>query len=185
MTSQRPSVPGVLVIYKKSAYQIYVRERKNDRIQSLLDAGDRTVAGLVRADADHHATLEETREACRELGVRFALDDFGTGYSTFTYLKRLPLDFLKVDRSFVHNMLTDRQDLAIVEGVIGLSETFGCKVVAEGVESGEQAQRLIELGCDVGQGNGIAEAMPVAEVYSWVRAYRNPFPAPQWADTLQ
>ncbi|CAG1019900.1 partial putative signaling protein, partial [Burkholderiaceae bacterium] len=113
------------------------------------------------ADVDYTCAL---MQECRELGVRFALDDFGTGYSTFTYLKRLPLDFLKVDRSFVHNMLTDRQDLAIVEGVIGLSETFGCKVVAEGVESGEQAQRLIELGCDVGQGNGIAEAMPVAEV---------------------
>jgi len=124
-------------------------------------------------------------DECRGLGVRFALDDFGTGYSTFTYLKRLPLDFLKIDRSFVHNMLVDRQDLAIVEGVIGLSETFGCKVVAEGVESPEQAQRLIELGCDVGQGNGIAEAMPVAEVYPWVRAYRNSFPAPRWAETLQ
>ena len=124
-------------------------------------------------------------DECRQLGVRFALDDFGTGYSTFTYLKRLPLDFLKIDRSFVHNMLVDRQDLAIVEGVIGLSETFGCKVVAEGVESPDQAQRLIELGCDVGQGNGIAEAMPVAEVYRWVRSYRNDFPSPQWAETLQ
>jgi diguanylate cyclase (GGDEF)-like protein/PAS domain S-box-containing protein len=134
------------------------------------------------ADVDYTCVL---MQECREQGVRFALDDFGTGYSTFTYLKRLPLDFLKIDRSFVHNMLTDRQDLAIVEGVIGLSETFGCKVVAEGVESGEQAQRLIEIGCDVGQGNGIAEAMPVADVYTWVRAYRNPFPAPQWADTLQ
>lgn len=133
------------------------------------------------ADVDYTCSL---MEECRALGVRFALDDFGTGYSTFTYLKRLPLDFLKIDRSFVHNMLIDRQDLAIVEGVIGLSETFGCKVVAEGVESAEQAKRLIELGCDVGQGNGIAQAMPVTEVYPWVRNYRNAFSAPQWAETI-
>lgn len=133
------------------------------------------------ADVEYTCAL---MEECRELGVRFALDDFGTGYSTFTYLKRLPLDFLKVDRSFVHNMLADRQDLAIVEGVIGLSETFGCKVVAEGVETADQAQRLIELGCDVGQGNGIAEAMPVEQVYAWVRDYRNTIQAPQWAETI-
>jgi len=132
------------------------------------------------ADVDYTCAL---MQECRGLGVRFALDDFGTGYSTFTYLKRLPLDFLKIDRSFVHNMLVDRQDLAIVEGVIGLSETFGCKVVAEGVESADQAQRLIELGCDVGQGNGIAEAMPVDNVYDWVRNYKNAFPAPHWAET--
>jgi diguanylate cyclase (GGDEF)-like protein/PAS domain S-box-containing protein len=134
------------------------------------------------ADVEYTCAL---MDECRELGVRFALDDFGTGYSTFTYLKRLPLDFLKIDRSFVHNMLIDRQDLAIVEGVIGLSETFGCKVVAEGVESKEQARRLIELGCDVGQGNGISEAMPVSEVYNWVRGFKNTISAPQWADTLQ
>ncbi|HJV94735.1 MAG TPA: EAL domain-containing protein, partial [Albitalea sp.] len=112
-------------------------------------------------------------------------DDFGTGYSTFTYLKRLPLDLLKIDRSFVHNMLNDRQDMAIVEGVIGLSETFGCTVVAEGVESAEQARRLIELGCDLGQGNGIAAAMPVEEVYDWVRNYRgDAIFAREWAATV-
>jgi EAL domain-containing protein (putative c-di-GMP-specific phosphodiesterase class I) len=133
------------------------------------------------ADVEYTCAL---MEECRELGVRFALDDFGTGYSTFTYLKRLPLDFLKIDRSFVHNMLADRQDLAIVEGVIGLSETFGCKVVAEGVESADQAQRLIELGCDVGQGNGIACAMPVEDVYAWVRDYRNAIQPPQPVETI-
>ncbi|HUG26492.1 MAG TPA: EAL domain-containing protein [Albitalea sp.] len=133
------------------------------------------------ADVDYTCEL---MQECRGLGVRFALDDFGTGYSTFTYLKRLPLDLLKIDRSFVHNMLNDRQDLAIVEGVIGLAETFGCTVVAEGVESGEQALRLIELGCDVGQGNGIAEPMPAAEVCDWVRSYRGTIPAPQWAETV-
>ncbi|KNZ33178.1 MAG: hypothetical protein AD742_07995 [Methylibium sp. NZG] len=110
-------------------------------------------------------------EQCRALGVRFALDDFGTGYSTLTYLKRLPLDMLKIDRSFVINMLNDRQDMAIVEGVIGLSQTFGCSVVAEGVETLEQAQALIEIGCDIGQGNGIARAMPADAVVAWVHNF--------------
>ncbi len=121
------------------------------------------------ADIDYTCAL---MQQCRALGVRFALDDFGTGYSTFTYLKRLPLDVLKIDRSFVHNMLADPQDMAIVEGVIGLSETFGCTVVAEGVESAEQAERLIALGCDTGQGNGIARAMPVDQVHAWALAWR-------------
>ena len=121
------------------------------------------------ADIDHTCEL---MEQCRALGVRFALDDFGTGYSTFTYLKQLPIDMLKIDRSFVTNMLGDRQDLAIVEGVIGLSQTFGCSVVAEGVETHAQAQRLIEIGCVTGQGNGIAVAMPADQVVDWVRGYK-------------
>jgi len=114
-------------------------------------------------------------ERCRRLGVRFSLDDFGTGYSTLTYLKRLPVDVLKIDRSFIHNMLDDRQDLAIVEGVIGLARTFGCGVVAEGVESPAQARLLIEMGCDIGQGQGIAPPMPATDVYRWVHEYRGPF----------
>jgi len=121
------------------------------------------------ADVDYTVQL---MQECRQLGVRFALDDFGTGYSTLTYLKRLPLDLLKIDRSFVQNMLLDPQDHAIVAGVISLSRTFGCTVVAEGVESRAQAQRLIAIGCDMAQGNGIAAAMPAGEVVAWVRRYR-------------
>ena len=120
------------------------------------------------ADVDYTCAL---MVECRALGVRFALDDFGTGYSTFTYLKRLPIDMLKIDRSFITHMLSDRHDLAIVEGVIGLSQTFGCTVVAEGVETAEQAQRLIEIGCTMGQGNGIAAAMPADQVPGWVGSY--------------
>jgi diguanylate cyclase (GGDEF)-like protein/PAS domain S-box-containing protein len=112
---------------------------------------------------------------CRAIGVRFALDDFGTGYSTLTYLKKLPVDVLKIDRSFVHHMLDDSQDRAIVEGVIGLARTFGCTVVAEGVESPAQARTLLELGCDIGQGTGIAAPMPAGLVANWMRDYRGVF----------
>ncbi len=148
------------------------------RLAMLLDQQGTPVANRLMLEVLETAALADVdytcalMQQCRALGVRFALDDFGTGYSTFTYLKRLPLDVLKIDRSFVHNMLGDRQDMAIVEGVIALSQTFGCTVVAEGVESAEQARRLIELGCDTGQGNGIAPAMPVEQVHSWALAYR-------------
>ena len=117
-------------------------------------------------------------EQCRALGVRFALDDFGTGYSPLTYLKRLPVDVLKIDRSFIHNMLGDAEDLAIVEGVIGLSRTFGCSVIAEGVESTEQARRLVEMGCEIGQGYGIAGPMPAEAVPGWISGYQQRMQAP-------
>jgi diguanylate cyclase (GGDEF)-like protein/PAS domain S-box-containing protein len=125
-----------------------------------------------------HADIEATSKLlakCQGTGVRFALDDFGTGYSTLTYLKRLPVDVLKIDRSFVHHMLDDAQDRAIVEGVIGLARTFGCTVVAEGVESPAQARTLLELGCEIGQGTGIAAPMPAALVAQWVRDYKGMF----------
>ncbi len=140
--------------------------------QQQTPVADRLVIEILEttalADVDFTCNL---MQECRALGVRFALDDFGTGYSTLTYLKRLPLDMLKIDRSFVINMLNDRHDLAIVEGVIGLSKTFGCSVVAEGVDTLEQAQRLIEVGCDIGQGNGIAAPMPADEVVPWIHAF--------------
>ncbi|MDP1899646.1 MAG: EAL domain-containing protein [Rubrivivax sp.] len=125
-----------------------------------------------------HADIDATSALlvrCRGIGVRFALDDFGTGYSTLTYLKRLPVDVLKIDRSFVHQMLDDAQDRAIVEGVIGLARTFGCTVVAEGVESPAQARALLDMGCDIGQGTGIAAPMPAGQVAQWVREYRGVF----------
>jgi diguanylate cyclase (GGDEF)-like protein len=126
-------------------------------------------------------------QRCAQLGVRWSLDDFGTGYSTLTYLKRLPVQALKIDRSFVHNMLNDAQDRAIVENVISLSRTFDCQVIAEGVEGPAQARLLLELGCAVGQGMGIAAPMPAEAVPAWVRGWRGlfalvPAPLPAAAD---
>jgi EAL domain-containing protein (putative c-di-GMP-specific phosphodiesterase class I) len=111
-------------------------------------------------------------DECHALGVRFALDDFGTGFSNLTYLRQLPVDMLKIDRSFVANMLADKEDLAIVEGVLTLARTFGCTVVAEGVETAEQARRLIRMGCDIGQGYGIAPPMPMEQLLAWAGAYK-------------
>jgi diguanylate cyclase (GGDEF)-like protein/PAS domain S-box-containing protein len=126
------------------------------------------------AQTDMEAT-SALLERCRRLGVRLALDDFGTGYSTLTYLKRLPVDVLKIDRSFIHHMLDDPQDRGIVEGVIGLARTFGCTVVAEGVESPAQARTLLDMGCSIGQGTGLAAPMAASQVPAWVRDYRGIF----------
>jgi diguanylate cyclase (GGDEF)-like protein/PAS domain S-box-containing protein len=112
---------------------------------------------------------------CRQLGVGFALDDFGTGHSNLTVLRRLKVDALKIDRSFVNHMLDDPQDRGIVEGVIGLARTFGYQVVAEGVESPAQGRILLDMGCQYGQGTGIAAPMPAQQVVRWARDYRGMF----------
>jgi len=118
---------------------------------------------------------------CQELGVRFALDDFGTGYSSLTYLKRLPCDTLKIDRSFIQTMTKDKEGLAIVEGIIGLAGAFQCDLVAEGIESEEHGTLLLRMGCELGQGYAIARAMPGNEMPAWVSAYHPPDSWRSWA----
>ena len=107
---------------------------------------------------------------CRQLGVSVALDDFGTGYSSLTYLRDFPVDTVKVDKSFVINMLGDEKDLAIVEGVIFLAQRFGKRVVAEGAESLRHIEHLSAMGCNVAQGFGIARPMPAGELLEWWHA---------------
>jgi diguanylate cyclase (GGDEF)-like protein/PAS domain S-box-containing protein len=114
------------------------------------------------------AEASRTMQQCRALGVRFALDDFGTGYSSLTYLKHLPAEMIKIDQSFVRDMLGDVDDLAIVRGVIGLAAAFGREVIAEGVETDAHCAQLLALGCDLAQGYGIARPMPAADLPQWV-----------------
>lgn len=113
---------------------------------------------------------------CREIGINFALDDFGTGYSSLTYLKRLPVALLKIDQSFVRNMLNDTEDLAIIDAVIGLARTFGRQVIAEGVESEEHGLILLKHGCELAQGYGVAHPMPAGQLLSWASTWK-PYPA--------
>jgi diguanylate cyclase (GGDEF)-like protein/PAS domain S-box-containing protein len=117
---------------------------------------------------------------CIDQGVSFALDDFGTGYSSLSYLRHLNADTIKIDRSFVANMLTDSNDLIIVDGIIRLGQAFAKHVVAEGVESIEHGQRLKAMGAQILQGYAIARPMPAAEVIPWLESYTCP---PEWTDS--
>jgi diguanylate cyclase (GGDEF)-like protein/PAS domain S-box-containing protein len=108
---------------------------------------------------------------CRAMGVRLALDDFGTGYSSLTYLRKLPFDQLKIDQSFVRDMLKDSEDLGIVEGVIRLAAAFNRSVIAEGVETLEHGAKLVQLGCKLAQGYGIARPMPPEHFADWANRW--------------
>ncbi len=113
----------------------------------------------------------------RHLGVSFALDDFGTGYSSLAYLKHLPASVLKIDQSFVREMMESADDLSIISGVIGMANAFGMRVIAEGVESIEQGDVLLRLGCEQAQGYGIARPMPAEDVPAWLQSWKA---APSW-----
>lgn len=115
---------------------------------------------------------------CQTSGVRFALDDFGTGYSSLTYIRHLPAEIVKIDQSFVRDMLEDPNDLAIVEGVIGLATAFRREVIAEGVESVAHGERLLALGYSLAQGYGIARPMPAADLPNWIANWTSD---PAWA----
>ena len=110
---------------------------------------------------------------CNQLGVVFSIDDFGTGYSSLTYLKRLPAEYLKIDQSFVRDMLWDEDDRAIVQGIIELAKVFNMKVIAEGVETAEHGTLLLSLGSYIAQGYGIAKPMPAESLVNWVENWKN------------
>lgn len=134
-----------------SAFQLEVLE------SSMLDDLD-AVSGIMQRS--------------RQLGVSFALDDFGTGYSSLAYLKHLPASVLKIDQSFVREMMESSDDLSIISGVIGMANAFGMQVIAEGVESVEQGNLLLRLGCQQAQGYGIARPMPAHEFPAWLQGWK-------------
>lgn len=147
------------------------------RLQELIQRQPPEVAHLLHLDVLESDALAETAatqaliQRCMALGVGIALDDFGAGYSRLSSLKRLTVDTLKLDRSFVQGMLGDAQDLSLVESVIVLARNIGCSVLAKGVESRAHARELLRLGCRLGQGNGIAAAMHPMALPGWIDAF--------------
>jgi diguanylate cyclase (GGDEF)-like protein/PAS domain S-box-containing protein len=121
---------------------------------------DITETVYVRTLAGNTATLD----SLRDLGARIFIDDFGVGYSSLAYLKRLPADALKIDKSFVRGLGEDVEDMAIVNMIIELAHTLGLEVIAEGVETEEQARLLREMGCDLAQGYHFARPLPPEEI---------------------
>jgi diguanylate cyclase (GGDEF)-like protein len=119
---------------------------------------------LMEEAASSRAALD----SLKELGVQLAVDDFGTGYSSLLYLRRFPVDVLKVDRSFVSGLGQSPADTAIVAGVVGLAHALGLVPVAEGVETPEQAARLVELGCSLAQGYLWSRPLPVERLWQWL-----------------
>ncbi|MBI4998419.1 MAG: EAL domain-containing protein [Rhodocyclales bacterium] len=132
---------------------------------------------LESSALDDIARASAVIRECRRLGVTVALDDFGTGYSSLTYLRRLPVSTIKIDQTFVRDMLVDQDDTAIVEGVISLAKAFQRQVIAEGVETNEHGLLLLRMGCELGQGYGIARPMPGDAIPHWVSTWR---PDPEW-----
>ncbi len=109
----------------------------------------------------------------RAEGVQFSIDDFGTGYASLSYLQHLSVNTLKIDRTFICHMLHNTNDQALVEATISLAQVFHCEVVAEGVESLEQAHALMQLGCDHMQGYAIAQPMPGDDIPLWINQLKH------------
>ena len=159
------------------AQQLHLDGFADDLAQILARTG--TDPDRLRLELTENAFMDETSiEATlrvRALGVRLAVDDFGTGYSSLHYLRRLPVDVLKIDRSFIEDLAADFQAAALVRAIVDLSHTMQLIVVAEGVETAEQLCSLASIGCDASQGYHIARPMPAGAVAEYLAAA--PLPA--------
>ena len=139
-----------------------------------MDANSFELEILETAALGDMGSAIQKMQGCIAQGIHFSIDDFGTGYASLAYLRRLPARMIKIDQIFIHDMLNDEDDLSIVEGVIGLARAFKKEVIAEGVETVGQGIRLLDFGCELAQGYGIARPMKAELVPDWVRNYRPP-----------
>ena len=146
-----------------------------ERLTSLL-AENGIARGMLELELTERVlmrdteTMDEALHALAEVGVRLALDDFGTGFSNLSYLKRFPISTLKIDASFVRDLSTNAGDRTLIEAIIGLGQTLGQTVIAEGIETEDQASVLRELGCEEGQGFFFCRPLPVDDLVSYLKA---------------
>ena len=182
--TMRPGLP-VSISVNIAAVQLQQSDFM-DRLAALLAAHSDVEPRYLALEVLETSALNDVQhvctimEACIALGVSFALDDFGTGYSSLTYLRRLPVSQIKIDQSFIRDMLVNPNDLAIVQGVIALAKSFKLEVMAEGVETIEHGTALVQLGCELAQGYGIARPMPASDVPAWISGWK---PDIRWKPT--
>jgi diguanylate cyclase (GGDEF)-like protein/PAS domain S-box-containing protein len=127
---------------------------------------------LETAAFENFELTSKVLDECQSLGVNIAIDDFGTGYASLHYLKKLPMNTIKIDKSFIMDLLYTSNSISIVEASIGLARAFDVDIIAEGVESQEHGKVLLQLGCEIAQGYVIAKAMPAEDVVNWIHAYK-------------
>ncbi|MDL0431402.1 EAL domain-containing protein [Marinobacter sp. TBZ242] len=157
-----------------------------ERLQDILAGFPEQDPRRLDLEILETATLGELERAvsiivdCKRLGVTFSLDDFGTGYSSLSYLKQLPVNTLKIDREFVSGAGDTEENLSILRGIIGLSKAFDRELIAEGVETVEQGEVLLSLGCDFAQGYGISPPIAADRLADWFADWK---PFPQWTVT--
>ncbi|NOQ14978.1 MAG: PAS domain S-box protein [Methyloprofundus sp.] len=157
-------------------------------LKALLNEFNDVPASLLELEILENAAMNDMCHVrkvmleCSEMGIHFALDDFGTGYSSLTYLKSLPAEVIKIDQSFVRSLLHNPDDIVIVQGILGLAKAFNRKSVAEGVETVQHGILLLNLGCELGQGYGIARPMPASALPDWLSHYKV---AEEWLETKE
>ncbi|MCX7246520.1 MAG: EAL domain-containing protein [Burkholderiales bacterium] len=155
------------------------------RLREALDAHPRLKPDCLELELLETSALKDLAhvsqviQACRSMGVECTLDDFGSGQSSLTCLKRLPVKYLKIDQNFISDMLASSDSLLILIGVLKLASAFDLQVIAEGVETAQHGFMLLELGCELAQGYGIARPMPPDELPAWVKRWK---PDPIWSD---
>ncbi|WP_438970630.1 EAL domain-containing protein [Methylophaga sp.] len=160
-----------------------------EQIEHVLRRHPKVPANLLQLEILESSVLSDINNisniinTCRNvLGIRISLDDFGTGYSSLTHLRHLPVDVVKIDQSFVRDIIDDPNDYTIIDGVIGLTQAFHHQVIAEGVETVEHGLMLMTMGCEMAQGYVIAKPMPAKECTQWLSEYQ---PNQQWLEHAQ
>ncbi len=171
----RPRLRGFNLAVNVSAPQLRTDDFVSRVRRVLRECGSEP--GWIKLELTESLMVQDVEDAIakmgalRELGVHFSLDDFGTGYSSLAYLKRLPLDQLKIDRSFVRDILDDSNDLSIARTIVALGNALGLEVIAEGVETEPQRALLDEIGCHHYQGYLFSRPLPAAEAQAYLRAH--------------
>jgi predicted signal transduction protein with EAL and GGDEF domain len=168
-------MPIAINISARNLHEVDLVERIHN-LKTKFNIGE----GLFEIEVTESAIMDDAQQALkllqliREEGIDLSIDDFGTGYSSLGYLQKLPVQFLKIDQSFVEVMLCSKESLMIVKSTIDLAHDLGKKVVAEGVETQEHWDKLSQLGCDKAQGYFIAKPMGAGVFLSWIKDFKIP-----------
>jgi EAL domain-containing protein (putative c-di-GMP-specific phosphodiesterase class I) len=153
---QSPQLPDLIVSVNVSSRQLAYRDILRD-VEDVLESTS-IRPECLKLEVTESAIMDNPEDVAkmlrrlREMGVRIGVDDFGTGYSSLAYLHRLPLDVLKIDRSFVHGLIQGTENVAIVKTIVSLAANLNLDVIAEGIETEEQREILLSMGCKYGQG---------------------------------